>query len=460
MKRKDGDRTLDLFDATTLPDPYAIVSLTSPPDTTIEVPGSKSITNRALVCAALAEGTSTLHGLLFADDTEAMLDVLGALGIGLDVDRSTNQVEVVGCAGDVPATERPLDVRQSGTTARFVPPLLALGSGSYRVIGHPQLLARPMAPTFDALRELSVGVEELAGAGRLPATIRGRSPSGHGIRGGRLRLPGDVSSQFLSGLLLIGPCLPDGLTIEVTTPLVSRPYVELTAEVMGSFGAAVEMPDRATFAVAPGGYRATEYRVEPDASAASYFFAAAAMSGGCVRVPGLGRASRQGDMAFVDLLEEMGAEVHREDESTEVTGTGELHGIDADLADLSDTAQTLAATAVGANGPTRVTGIGFIRAKETDRIAAVAAELTRCGIEVRNETDGWSITPGPVKPAVIRTYGDHRMAMSFSLLGLSNSGIAIGGPGCVAKTFPGFWAALDRLHEPRRHEGTVRLPTR
>lgn len=460
MTPENEGGTVDLLDATTLPDPYPIAPLTAPPDATIVVPGSKSITNRALVCAALAEGTSTLTGALFADDTEAMLGVLGALGIGLAIDRATNEVLVMGCAGEVPAAAQALDVRQSGTTARFIPPLLALGNGSYRLIGHPQLLARPMAPTFDALRHLGVAVEELAGAGRLPATIRGHDPEGHSIRGGRLRLPGDVSSQFLSGLLMIGPYLPDGLVIEVTTPLVSRPYVELTAAVMRSFGAPVETPDGATFAVAPGGYRAARYRIEPDASAASYFFAAAAMSGGRVRVEGLGRASQQGDMAFVDLLEEMGARVDQDDESTEVAGTGELHGIDADLAELSDTAPTLAVTAVVADGPTRVTGIGFIRAKETDRIAAVAAELERCGIEVSIDADGWSITPGPVQPAVIRTYDDHRMAMSFALLGLRHPGVAIAGPSCVAKTFPGFWAALQRLHEAGRREGPVRLPTR
>ncbi len=462
MSPSKGARAVDLADPATLPDPYPVLPLASPPATTVEVPGSKSITNRALVCAALAGGRSTLTGALFADDTEAMLDVLRVLGIGLTVDRRRNEVEVEvdGCAGAVPATGQALDVRRSGTTARFVPPLLALGSGSYRVIGHRQLLARPMGPTFDALRELGIAVEELEGRARLPATIGGRGLHGHGMRGGRLRLPGDVSSQFLSGLLLIGPCLPDGLVIEVTTPLVSRPYVELTAAVMRAFGASVDTPDPATFAVAPGGYRAARYRIEPDASAASYFFAAAAMSGGRVLVPGLGRTSQQGDMAFVGLLSDMGAVVDQDDESTEVNGTGELHGIDADLADLSDTAQTLAVVAAGAEGTTRVTGIGFIRAKETDRIAAVAAELTRCGIEVSIEADGWSIRSGPVRPAVVRTYEDHRMAMSFALLGLCNPGIAIAGPDCVAKTFPGFWVALHRLYEPDPPEAPDRLPTR
>lgn len=446
-----GEQTVDLGDLAHLPDPYPITPLVRLPDTTVEIPGSKSITNRALICAALAEGSSTLIGPLFADDTAAMLGVLDALAIVVRADPGAGRVEVVGCAGEVPATDRTLDVRQSGTTARFLAPLLALGAGSYRISGHPQLLARPMAPTFDALRGLGVAVEELAGPGRLPATIRGRGVGGGGgLGGGRLRLPGDVSSQFLSGLLLSGPCLPDGLVIEVTTPLVSRPYVDLTIAVMEAFGGSVETPDGSTFAVAPGGYRAAEYRIEPDASAASYFFAAAAVTGGRVRVPGLGSASQQGDMGFLDLLSEMGAAVDQGARSTEVTGPDQLRGIDADLTDLSDTAQTLAVTAARAAGPTRVRGIGFIRAKETDRVAAVATELARCGVDVVVEPDGWSITPRPVQPAVVHTYSDHRMAMSFALLGLTTAGIAIEDPGCVAKTFPGFWSALDRLQPDRR----------
>jgi len=428
-----------------VPDPYPVQPVRGPLDATVVLPGSKSLTNRALVCAALADGPSTLDGILFADDTEAMLGVLSALGIDVTVDRGARRADVDGCDGRVPAGPVEVDVRQSGTTARFVPPMLALGDGPYRVVGHPQLLARPMAPTLDALRSLGVAVEELAGAGRLPVTVRaGAAAAPSGPDACVLQVAGDVSSQFLSGLLLVGPCLPEGLVLEVTTPLVSRPYVEMTVAVMSAFGARVDV-EGDTFMVEPGGYRATSYNVEADASAASYMFAAAAICGGRVRVDGLGRHAVQGDLAFVDLLAEMGANVRRDGSSTEVIGTGTLHGVEADMADLSDTAPTLAAVAPFADSPTRVTGIGFIRRKETDRVAAVVTELRRCGIDAVEEPDGWLIRPGQVRPVVIETYDDHRMAMSFALLGLRVPGIAIANPACVAKTFPGYWDALEHL---------------
>jgi 3-phosphoshikimate 1-carboxyvinyltransferase len=424
------------------PDPLAIRPLDRPPDAVVTVPGSKSVTNRALVCAALASGTSVLTEVLVADDTEAMIGVLDAISIDVRLDRDRRTVTVVGCDGTIPAAEAEIDVRQSGTTARFVPALLALGQGSYRVTGHPQMLARPMDPTFDALRHLGVPVEELAGRGRYPATIRGGR-----VRGGILPLPGDVSSQFLSGLLLAAPYLPDGLVIELTTRLVSRPYVELTRSVMAAFGVEVDAPDSSTYVVPPGRYRSARLTVEPDASAASYFFAAAAITGGRVRVAGLTVDAAQGDVAFVDALEQMGAAVDRRADGIEVTGTGTLRGGTFDFADISDTAQTLAAVAVFADETVRVTGIGFIRRKETDRIAAVVSELRRAGIDADEEPDGFVVHPGEPRPTTVRTYDDHRMAMSFSLLGLRVPGIEIADPGCVSKTFPDFYDVLEALRD-------------
>ncbi len=232
--------------------------------------------------------------------------------------------------------------------------------------------------------------------------------------------------------------------------LVSPPYVTMTIDVMRAFGAevtpAADRPN--TYAVAASGYEPTEYRIEPDASTASYFFAAAAITGGRVRVEGLGADSSQGDVAFVDVLQQMGAEVERTSDAIEVRGTGRLRGVTVDMGDLSDTAQTLAAVAVFADGPTEVTGIGFIRRKETDRIAAVVTELQRCGIAATETDDGFRIEPGTPQPAVIQTYDDHRMAMSFALLGLQAEGILIADPGCVAKTFPGYWDTLDQLRRP------------
>jgi 3-phosphoshikimate 1-carboxyvinyltransferase len=421
--------------------PRRIDPLDAPLDATIRVPGSKSITNRALVVAALADGTSTLDGVLFADDTEAMLESLGRLGVRLDIDRAAATVTVVGTGGELPPGPIDLDARMSGTTARFLAPLLAVGTGPYRLDGAEQMRRRPMGDGFDALERLGAIVETAHQPGHLPATITMGSPTGSS----EVRLRADASSQFVSGLLLSAPVRPRGLVIRLDGEVVSRPYLDLTVGVMASFGVAVEQPDDRTYVVPPGRYRAGHHAVEPDASAASYFFAAAVVAGGRVRVLGLGRGALQGDVRFVDVLEQMGAAVDRADDHIEVRSSGTLRGITADLTDFSDTAQTLATTAVFADAPTSVTGIGFIRRKETDRIAAVVTELRRCGIEATEDPDGFTIAPGAPAPATIRTYDDHRMAMSFALLGLRSPGIEIADPGCVAKTFPGFWDVFDSL---------------
>lgn len=420
--------------------PHLVVPLERPPDAVVAVPGSKSLTNRALVVAALASGTSRLEGVLAADDTEAMIGALRALGIGVEHDPATATATVVGGSGRIPPGPATVDVRLSGTTARFVAPLLALGSGTYTLDAAPPFRLRPMGPTLAALRALGAQVTTLEHPDALPAeVVAGREATR------RLEVGGDVSSQFLSGLLLAAPALPGGLEVALTSHLVSVPYVRLTLATMAAFGIEVPWPDDGVFRVPPGRYRATDHRIEPDASAASYLLAAAAITGGRVRVPGLGTGVLQGDAAFADVLATMGAEVHRDDDGIEVRGTGRLHGIEVDLRDLSDTAQTLAAVAVFADGPTRVTGIGFIRRKETDRVAAVVTELRRCGIQADEEPDGFVIHPGTPTPATVRTYDDHRMAMSFALLGLRVPGIAIADPGCVAKTFPDYFATLDRL---------------
>lgn len=405
----------------------AIEPLAHAPDATVELPGSKSITNRALVCAALAgEGVSTLRRALRADDTDAMAESLRALGVVLDRGAESWQVRSV----------RPfrrdveLDARLSGTTARFALPLAALDAGSRTVDGAEPLRRRPMQESALALRDLGARVEGDA----LPLRVTGP------LRGGRVRVSGDVSSQFLSGLLLSGPAMPGGLRVELTTPLVSRPYVDMTIAVMRAFGAQVE-----GLSVAPNPYRPTDFVVEPDATAASYFFAAAAVTGGRVSVDGLGPASLQGDIAFVRVLEEMGCEVDQSGARTTVRGPSQLRGVEVDMSDISDTAQTLAAIAPFASSPTRVRGIGFIRRKETDRIAAVVAELRRCGIEAEEEADGFVVHPGRPRPTVVQTYDDHRMAMSFAILGLVGAGISIADPGCVAKTFPGFFDRLESL---------------
>ncbi|MEO1064033.1 MAG: 3-phosphoshikimate 1-carboxyvinyltransferase [Actinomycetota bacterium] len=420
-----------------LPPQLAISPLDRPPDATVVVPGSKSHTNRALVCAALAAGTSRLDGVLVADDTEAMCGVLADLGLELALDREAPSVVVTGVAGSLPPGPAHVDARQSGTTGRFVLPMLACGEGTYVLDGHEQLRARPFDTLVDALEAVGVTVEGRS----LPLTVQATGA----LPGGTVRLAGSVSSQFLSGLLLSAPCATGGMRIELTDEPVSTPYIDLTLSTMRTFGATVEAAGHRSFAVAPGGYRAADVRIEPDASAASYFFAAAAITGGRVRVEGLGRDTVQGDLGFVDVLARMGAEVEVGGDHTEVRGTGALRGVEVDMADISDTAQTLAAVATFASTPTRVTGIGFIRRKETDRIGAVVSELRRLGITAIEEVDGFVVEPGAPRPGTVATYDDHRMAMSFALLGLVHPGIVIDAPGCVAKTFPDYFDRLDDL---------------
>lgn len=431
-------------DPAQLADPYPIRPAAGPLDADVTVPGSKSLTNRALVCAALADGSSVLEGALFADDTEAMLGVLDAVGVPVDLDRDDHRMTVQGSAGTLRPYEGPIDVRQSGTTARFTLPLLLAGRGTYEVTAHEQMQARPMDTTIEAMRSLGAAVTELEGPGHLPLRI---TPGSVGSGAAPvLEIPGDASSQFLSGLLLAGPCLPDGLTLRITTTLVSRPYVDLTVSVMAAFGATVDRPDEHTFRVAPGGYRAQTYAIEPDASAASYPLAAAALCGGRVRVLGLTDTALQGDARFADVLAAMGATVTRDERGTEVRAErGALRGGTFDLTHLSDTAQTLAAIAPFASDTVTVTGIGFIRNKEIDRVQAVATELERLGVDVTVDPDGWTIRPGHPGPGVVQTSEDHRMAMSFALCGLMAPGIAIAGPACVGKTFPGYWDLLARL---------------
>lgn len=424
-----------------LPDPLPIEPLAAPLDATVRVPGSKSITNRALVCAALAEGTSELIGALQADDTEAMVDGLLALGVGVERHWDQQRLVVHGCAGRPVADVAMVDANLSGTTSRFLLPVAGLGDGLRRVDGARRLRERPMGPALDALRSLGATVGEVGAAGRLPVEVAGGS-----LTGGEVEIVGDVSSQFLSGLLLAAPAMPEGLVVRVTTEVVSRPYVDMTVAVMAAFGAAVRQSDERTWQVDPQPYRATRYTVEPDASAASYPLAAAAMVGGRVRVEGLGTPSLQGDLDFVDLLARMGAEVERGARSTTVRSLpGELTGIDADLSQISDTAQTLAVVAATARGTTRVRRIGFIRGKETDRIGAVVTELRKLGIDAADEPDGFTVRGGTLRPAIVETYDDHRMAMSFALLGLTAPGVRIADPGCVTKTFPGYWRLLERL---------------
>jgi 3-phosphoshikimate 1-carboxyvinyltransferase len=383
----------------------------------VSVPGSKSLTNRALVCAALAEGTSTITGALVADDTAAMTDCLRSLGVEVAWNGTT--ATVPGLGGRVEVRGAGLNARLSGTTSRFVLPLLALGSGRFILDGAEPLRRRPMGPVLDALRALGAVVEERGEAGHLPVLVSGP------VQAAEVVVRADLSSQFVSGLLLAAPAMPQGLRLVLEGELVAAPFVTMTIEVMRAFGAEVE-----GLAVRPGVYRARDYAIEPDASAASYFFAAAAVTGRDIEVVGLPEVSLQGDLRFREVLASMGSP---------------LHGIDVDLGDMPDMAQTFAVVAACAEGPSRVRGVSVIRGHETDRIRAVVTELRRCGVGAEETDDGFVVEPAPIQPAVIQTYDDHRMAMSFAILQLVQPGLVIADPGVVAKTFPGFWDTLARL---------------
>lgn len=434
-----------------LPDPLPIVPLGFALDAEVVVPGSKSLTNRALLVAAAATGSTLLTGVLSSDDTDAMLDVLRATGVKVEHDAGTATAMVHGSGsaprvlsdgdGDGDVSEIVIDVRRSGTTARFAVPYLAAGQGSFLIDAHEQMRARPMDDLFAALDQLGVRHEAVGRVGRLPVRVQAS-----GLGGGVVRVPGNVSSQFLSGLLLAAPLARSEMVIEVTGELVSTPYVDLTLSVMRAFGASVLNESYARFVVASSGYASPgSFAIEPDASAASYFFAAAVATGGRVRVPGLGTRAEQGDVRFADVLGQLGATVIRTDDALEVRAEGPLHGGTVNMMDCSDTAQSLAAIAPLATGPISVTGIGFIRRKETDRIAAVVTELRRLGVDASEDDDGFTVHPGPTRPATVHTYDDHRMAMSFTVLGLAAPGVSIAGPGCVAKTFPEFFDVVEGL---------------
>lgn len=403
-----------------------IVPLTQPPDATVRVPGSKSFTNRALVCALLAEGRSVITGALVSDDTRAMAGAVEALGAQVTWDGPT--ITVDGTGGVLPAGAD-LNVNQAGTAARFLAPVLALGRGTYRLDGDEQLRRRPMGPLIEALRSLDVEVREEGEPGHLPVVVTGRGR----LPGRAVEVPGNVSSQFLSGLLLVAPYAEAGFHVVPTTDVVSGPYLRMTEVVRDAFG--------------PGRYVGREYAVEPDATAASYFLAAAALfDGGRVRIDGLGGSTVQGDFGFVHELLGMGAEVAWSDGHVEVRGTDRLTGLPTvHLADRPDVAPTLAAVAAFANGPTRVAGIEFVRGHETDRIKAVVTELRRCGVQADEHQDGFTVWGGEPHGAAVTTYGDHRMAMSLALVGLRVDGIELDDPGCVSKTFPEYFEVLEEL---------------
>lgn len=408
---------------------------------TVTPPGSKSLTNRALACAALAQGRTKLTGALDSEDTRVMVDALRALGIDVQANELRTELVVAGCGGKLPVAKADLYVANSGTTVRFLTALVAVGRGEYTLDGTPRMRERPIQDLLDALDQLGVKAESVHGTGCPPVVIHAS-----GLAGGKATARGDVSSQFLSGLLMAAPYARSPLELLIAGALVSQPYVQMTLAVMEAFGVHTEVHDLERFVIAaPQTYRGIEYAIEPDASAASYFWAAAAITGGRVTVRGLSKNSLQGDVGFCDCLAQMGCQVEYGDDETTVTG-GPLRGIDVDMNAISDTVQTLAAVALFADGPTTVRGVAHIRHKETDRIGDLATELRKLGAVVETRDDGLTITPGMLQAATIDTYNDHRMAMSLALVGLRQSGVRINDPGCTAKTYPRFFDDLANLY--------------
>jgi 3-phosphoshikimate 1-carboxyvinyltransferase len=404
------------------------------------VPGSKSITNRALAIAAMAEGSSRLTGALDSEDTRVMVGALQAVGIEVVHDPDRSSIEVQGSRGTIPAKQSDLYVANSGTSLRFLTAMVATGRGTYRLDGTPRMRQRPVGDLLAALNGLGADARSELGTGCPPVVVKAS-----GLDGGYAFVRGDTSSQFLSGLLMALPFSRDTTTVEVQGTLVSQPYAAMTLAVMEAFGVRIGNHKFRRFNVQPGRYTGRPFAIEPDASAASYFFAAAAITGASVTVEGLGTASVQGDLAFVDILEHMGCTVVRERQATTVTG-GPLRGVDVDMNAISDTVMTLAVVALFAAGVTRIRNVAHIRHKETDRIAALATELRKLGATVDEHPDGLVILPpARIAAARIATHDDHRMAMAFALAGLKAEGITILDPGCVAKTYPKFWEDLAAL---------------
>lgn len=412
--------------------PLVIPRLPAPPRLTWRVPGSKSITNRALLLAALCDGQSRLDGVLGSDDTRHMRAALEALGI--EIRESEGALFVTGGRARLRPASKPLFVGNSGTTVRFLAALACLVDGETTLYGDEAMSKRPIQVLVDGLRQL--GVEVTCESGCPPLTVRGgRFP------GGKIRMQGDRSSQYFSAVLMAAGLAESDVEVEIEGELVSRPFVDITRRMIEDFGGAVDETRSGYHVRAVRAYRARDYLIEPDATAASYPFALAAASQGTIEVPGLGGNPLQGDYAFVDLLAQMGARVEKLSDRTIVRGA-RLDGIDVDMRDISDTVMTLAALAPLCAGPVRIRNVANIRIKETDRLAATAAELERLGQSVTTGPDWLAVEPRPLKPALVHTYADHRMAMSFAVLGAVTGGISIEDPSCVAKTYPHFFEDL------------------
>lgn len=418
-------------------------------DLTFTPPGSKSLTNRALVLAALADGTCELRNVLFADDTHVMLDSLGRLGFKIDIDRVSKTVHVHGAGGRILRSSAELFVGNSGTTVRFLTALCTLGQGEYELDGIARMRERPIGPLLEMLKNLGAKITATMNEGFPPVRIHA-----NGLAGGHVRFRREASSQFLSAVLMSAPYARHEVRVALDPNQSSWPYVEMTMRLMDEFGILCELErDPATreptaITVPRGKYASTVYDIEPDASNASYFLALAAVHpGSSIMLNGLGTSSIQGDAAFDEVLARMGCAVTKTKNSIGIVGPATLRGIDVDMSAIPDTVQTLAVVALFADSPTTMRGLHTLRVKETDRIAALENELNKLGARVEVEGDDTMTIhpPSRITPAEIHTYDDHRMAMSFAIAGTKVAGLVIKDAECVNKTYPQFFDDLREL---------------
>lgn len=426
----------------------------------VMVPGSKSMTNRALLIGALAQGKTVLRGVLFSEDSRVFMRALQDIGFRVEIEETEKVVTIEGLGGRLPLAEadtgeagrtpdresgwRKVYVGSAGTAARFLTALLALSGQKFVVEASEQMKKRPMEPLLRALEMLGARFEYLEKPYSFPFRICGREEKNPDC----VELNIDASSQFLSALLLCGVMCREGMTIRLTGTRSARAYVGISMDMMGEFGCQTEQLDEDTYRVLPEQmYRGGEYQIEPDVSAACYFYGLAAVTGGEAKVMHVHRATTQGDIKFLDVLEKMGCQVREEADGIVVTGNedGKLEGVHACMSDFSDQTMTLAALAPFAQGDTVIDGVGHIRRQESDRIRGIVTELRRMGISCEEREDGLTIHPGAVRPAVISTYDDHRMAMAFALTGCRAEGIVIDNPECCKKTFENYFDILTNL---------------
>ena len=410
----------------------------SPDPVSVSVPGSKSCTHRMLIAAALSNGTCHIVNPLDSEDTQLTRQALVQMGADI---RGADPLTIMGTDGTWAPARAPIYLGNSGTSMRLIAGVAALGTGVYRLDGSPRMHERPIQDLLDGLSQIGAPARSVAGNGCPPVDITGGATSG-----GHVDLRCSDSSQYLSAMMLMAPCTRNGLHIHVTEGPVSKPYIDLTLDIMRQFGISVTSRDYTAFHI-PGSqhYRSGTYHVAPDSSQAGYFWSAAALTGASVHVSGIRHDSLQGDTGLCDIFEEMGATVARGAEGITVTG-GRLRGITVDMGGMPDMVPTLAVVAAYAEGITDIGNVHHLRIKESDRLAAVAEELRRMGIRVDTREDGLRIHGGTPKAADINTYDDHRMAMSFAVAGLRTAGIRIGNPGCVNKSFPQFWQVFDQLY--------------